>query len=57
MIGKIYYFQFQMAITPKRGNPELLFLHPADPLIIFNIWVMFREDSLNSFFKLQSRHN
>ena len=44
---KIY--SFQRTITTKIGYPELLFLCYARFLLLVNICVKFREDSLNGF--------
>ena len=46
---KIYYFQFQRAITPKICNPELRFLRSARRLMLFDICVKFHENISNGF--------
>ena len=46
---KIYYFQFQMAITPKIRNPELRFLRSARCLMLLYICVKFHENISNGF--------
>ena len=46
---KIYYFQFQRAITPKIRNPELWFLRSACRLMLLYICVKFHENISNSF--------
>ena len=46
---KIYYFQFQRAITPKKHNPELRFLRSARRLMLLYIWVKFHENISNGF--------
>ena len=47
---KIYYFQFQSAIThKKKRNPELRLLHPASLLMLLYICVKFHENISNSF--------
>ena len=50
---KIYYFQYQKAITLNIDYPELWFLHFAHCLMLVNICVKVHEDSLNGF----SGHN
>ena len=42
-------FSDQRAITLKIGNPELMFLCSACPLMLVNICVKFHEDSLKGF--------
>ena len=46
---KIYYFQFQRAITPKIRNRELRFLHSARRLMLLYICVKFHENISNRF--------
>ena len=46
---KIYYFQFQRAITPKIRNPELRFLRSARRLVLLYICVKFHENNSNGF--------
>ena len=46
---KIYYFQFQRAITPKIRNPELRFLRSARRLMLLYICVKFHENISNGF--------
>ena len=46
---KIYYFQFQRAITLKRHNPELRFLRSARRLMLLYICVKFHENISNGF--------
>ena len=46
---KIYYFQFQRAITPKIRNPELRFLCSAHCLMFLYICVKFHENISNGF--------
>ena len=46
---KIYYFQFQRAITPKIRNPELRFLHCIRRLMLLYICVKFHENISNGF--------
>ena len=46
---KIYYFQFQRAITPKIRNPELRFLRSAGRLMLLYICVKFHENISNGF--------
>ena len=46
---KIYYSQFQRAITPKISNPELRFLCSARRLMLLYICVKFHENILNGF--------
>ena len=46
---KIYYFQFQRAITPKIRNPELWFLRSACRLLLLYICVKFHENISNGF--------
>ena len=46
---KIYYFQFQRAITPKMCNPELSFMHSACRLMLLYICVKFHENISNGF--------
>ena len=46
---KIYYFQFQRAITPKICNPELRFLCSAHHLMLLYICIKFYENISNSF--------
>ena len=46
---KIYYFQFQRAITPKIRNPELRFLRSARRLMLRYICVKFHENISNDF--------
>ena len=48
-IAKIYYFQFQRAITPKIYNPELQFLCSASRLMLLYICEKFHENISNSF--------
>ena len=53
---KIFYFQFQRAITPKIHNPELRFLYSARCLMLLYICVKFHENISNGF-ELQSGHD
>ena len=46
---KIYYFQFQRAITQKIRNPELRFLRSARRLMLLYICVKFHENISNGF--------
>ena len=46
---KIYYFQFQRAITPKIRNPELRFLRSARRLMLLYICVTFHENISKGF--------
>ena len=46
---KIYYFQFQRAITPKICNPELGYLRSAHRLMLLYICVKFHENISNVF--------
>ena len=46
---KIYYFQFQRAITQKIPNPELRFLRSARRLMLLYICVKFHENISNGF--------
>ena len=46
---KIYYFQFQRAITPKIHNPELRFLRSARCLMLLYICAKFHENISNGF--------
>ena len=46
---KIYYFQFQRAITPKIHNPELRLLRSARRLMLLYICVQFHENISNGF--------
>ena len=46
---KIYYFQFQRAITPKIRNPELRFLRSVRRLMLLYICVKFHENTSNGF--------
>ena len=46
---KIYYFQFQRAITPKIRNPELRFLQSARRLMLLHIRIKFHENIPNGF--------
>ena len=46
---KIYYFQFQRAITPKIRNPELRFLRSARRLMLLYNCVKFHENISNGF--------
>ena len=46
---KIYYFQFQRAITPKLCNQDLRFLRSASHLMLLYICVKFHENISNSF--------
>ena len=46
---KIYYFQFQRAITQKILNPELRFLRSARRLMWLHICVKFHENISNGF--------
>ena len=46
---KIYYFQFQRAITPKIRNPELWFLRFARRLMLLYICIKFHENISNGF--------
>ena len=46
---KIYYFQFQRAVTPKIHNPELQFLRSARRLMLLYICVKFNENISNGF--------
>ena len=47
--SKIYYFQFQRAITPKIRNPELWFLRSVRRLMLFYICIKFHENISNGF--------
>ena len=46
---KIYYFQFQRAITPKLRNPELRFLRSAHRLMLRYIYIKLHENISNGF--------
>ena len=46
---KIYYIQFQRAITPKIRNPELRFLRSARRLMLLYIYVKFHENISKGF--------
>ena len=46
---KIYYFQFQRAITPKICNPKLRFLCSARRFMLLYIYVKFHENISNGF--------
>ena len=46
---KIYYFQFQRAITPKIRNPELRFLRSPRRIMLLYICVKFHENISNGF--------
>ena len=46
---KIYYFQFQRAITPKIHNPEWRILRSARRLMLLYICVKFHENISNGF--------
>ena len=46
---KIYYFQFQRAITPKIRNPALRFLRSARRLMLLYICVKFHKNISNGF--------
>ena len=46
---KIYYFQFQRAVTPKIRNPELRFLRSARCVMLLYICVKFHENISNGF--------
>ena len=48
---KIYYFQFQRAITPQIHNPELWFLHSARRLMLLYMKIS------QTVFELQSGHD
>ena len=52
-----YYFQFQMVINPKTGNPELLFLHSAYHLMLVIICVKFHEDILRAISGIVHAHH
>ena len=53
---KIYYFQFQRAITPNIRNPELWSLRSARRLMLLYIYVKFHEIS-HTVLELQSGHD
>ena len=46
---KIYYFQFQRAITPKTCNPELRFLCSARRHMLLYIYVKFHKNISKGF--------
>ena len=47
--NKIYYFQFQRAITPNIHNPVLRFLRSARHLMLLYICIKFHENISNGF--------